>query len=93
MIVSVLPERVIGGYFRRPRLASVIADSSVHCWLASAIPAFKILRLFLKDHVTTLTSGLDAGPRGALNDIMKALTKVAGQNEPKEEEMDNSIVV
>ena len=46
-----------------------------------------------QDHVTTLTSGLDAGPKGALNDVMKSLMKVASQNEPKEEEMDNSIVV
>ena len=43
--------------------------------------------------MTTLTSGLDAGPKGALNDVMKSLMKVASQNEPKEEEMDNSIVV
>ena len=43
--------------------------------------------------MTKLISGLDAGPKGALNDVMKSLTKVASQNEPKEEEMDNSIVV
>jgi len=46
-----------------------------------------------QDHMTKLISGLDAGPKGALNDVMKSLTKVASQNEPKEEEMDNSIVV
>lgn len=48
---------------------------------------------FDQDHANSVIAGLDAGPRGALNDIMKSLTKVAGQSEPKDEEMDNSIVV
>ena len=58
-----------------------------------SLPTCLFPLLPFQDHVTTLTSGLDAGPKGALNDIMKSLTKVASQNEPKEEEMDNSIVV
>jgi hypothetical protein len=67
-------------------------NSAVRASSEQALVALLRLR-YGQDHMTTRTSGLDAGPRGALNDIMKALTKVAAQSEPKEEEMDNSIVV
>jgi len=45
-----------------------------------------------QDHLDSLMSGLDAGPKGALTDSLKGLLKVAGQPEPKEEAMDNSVV-
>jgi len=87
----------LGLSFIKPVLAQLIngtkeKNSAVRASSEQALVALLRLR-HGQDHVTTLMSGLDAGPKGALNDIMKSLTKVASQNEPKEEEMDNSIVV
>jgi len=83
--------------FIKPVLAQLIngtkeKNSAVRASSEQALVALLRLR-HGQEHVTKLISGLDAGPKGALNDIMKSLTKVASQNEPKEEEMDNSIVV
>jgi len=84
-------------HFLKPVLAHLIngtkeKNSAVRASSEQALVALLRMR-HGQDHMMAIQNGLDAGPRGALADITKALTKVANQNEPREEEMDNSIVV